>query len=79
MIIAAAAALKKKGFDFQRKLEVVAQDLDWKGVHMCDLELSLLGIEAIVVQGNTLSDPYKKGVTLRSNMLVTPAKKGMLL
>lgn len=79
MVIAAAAALKEKGFDFQRNLEVVAQDLDWKGVYMCYLQLSLLGIRAIVVQGNTLSDPYKKGATPRSNMLVTPAKKGMLL
>lgn len=34
MIIAAAAALKEKGVDYQRKMDVVAQDLDWKGVYM---------------------------------------------
>ncbi len=79
MIIAVADVLKNRGIDYQRKMDVVAQDLDWKGVYMCYLQLSLLGIRAIVVQGNTLSDPYRKGVTPRSNILVTPAKKGMLL
>lgn len=79
MIIAVADVLKNRGIDYQREMDVVAQDLDWKGVYMCYLQLSLLGIRAIVVQGNTLSDPYIKGVTPRSNILVTPAKKGMLL
>lgn len=51
MIIATAAAMKKKGLNYQRKLEVIAQDLDWKGVYMCYLQLSLLGLRAICVQG----------------------------
>lgn len=79
MIIAVADVLKNRGIDYQREMDVVAQDLDWKGVYMCYLQLSLLGIRAIVVQGNTLSAPYRKGVAPRSNILVTPAKKGMLL
>ena len=28
----AILALKEKGVDYQRKMRVVAQDLDWKGV-----------------------------------------------
>lgn len=79
MIIAVADVLKTRGINYKRKMDVIAQDLDWKGVYMCYLQLSLLGIAAIVVQGNTLLEPYKKGATPRSNILVTPAKKGMLL
>ncbi len=51
MIIAAAEILRKEGLNHQRCMEVVAQDLDWKGVYMTYLQLSLLGIKAIVVQG----------------------------
>lgn len=79
MIIATAEALKEKGIDYQRKMEVVAQDLDWKGVYMCYLQLSLLGISAVCVQGNTLSEPYIKGRTEESHVLYTPMKRGVLL
>ena len=34
MIIAAASALKDRGINYQSKMDVVAQDLDWKGVYM---------------------------------------------
>lgn len=79
MIIAAAAVLKEKGVNYQRCMEVVAQDLDWKGVYMCYLQLSLLGIKAVCVQGNTLTEPYIPGKTETSHILVTPAKMGVLL
>lgn len=58
MIIAMANALKEKGFNFQTCMKVVAQDLDWKGVYMTYTQLSLLGIDAVVVQGDTLLEPY---------------------
>lgn len=77
MIIASVTALKNKGFDYQNNLEVVAQDLDWKGVYMCYLQLSLLGVRAICVQGDTLLEPYLEGYQ-RSRVLYTPAKKGIL-
>lgn len=77
MIIASVTALKNKGFDYQNNLEVVAQDLDWKGVYMCYLQLSLLGVCAICVQGDTLSEPYLEGYQ-QSRVLYTPAKKGIL-
>lgn len=79
MIIATASALKKNGFDWQRKMEVVAQDLDWKGVYMCYLQLSLLGIRAICVQGDTLSEPYTGRGYLPERVLYTTGKAGMLI
>lgn len=78
MIIAAALALKEKGINYQRKMHVVAQDLDWKGVYMSYLQLSLLGIKAICVQGNTLSEPYVPGYP-PERTLYTPAEMGVLL
>ena len=79
MIIAAAKILKDEGINYQKAMNVVAQDLDWKGVYMCYVQLSLLGIKAICVQGDTLADPYIQGRTPREHILITPAKRGMLL
>lgn len=79
MIIAMASVLKERGINYQQSMKVVAQDLDWKGVYMCYLQLSLLGINAVCVQGNTLSDPYIPGKTERSHILYTPARMGVLL
>lgn len=79
MIIAAAAALKKKGINYQKRMKVVAQDLDWRCVHMCYVQLSLLGIKAIVVQGDTLADPFIPGKTEASHILYTLAERGALL
>lgn len=78
MIIAAAKALRDKGVNYQRKLVVVAQDLDWKSVYMCYLQLSLLGIKATCVQGDTLEKPYTEDYP-RQRVLYTPAKMGVLL
>lgn len=79
MIIATAAVLKEKGINYQRAMKVVAQDLDWKSVYMCYLQLSLLGISAECVQGDTLCDPYIPGTTQASHILYTPARMGVLL
>lgn len=78
MIIAVAAALKADGIDYQRKMDVVAQDLDWKGVYMCYLQLSLLGVRAVCVQGDTLTEPYVFGYP-QNRVLYTPAKMGVIL
>jgi type I restriction-modification system DNA methylase subunit len=79
MIIAAAKVLHEAGIDYQQKMDVVAQDLDWKGVYMCYVQLSLLGIKAICVQGDTLREPYNPHHTEKSHMLFTPAKMGVLM
>lgn len=78
MIIAACKVLHDHGFDFQRRLDVVAQDLDWKGVYMTYLQLSLIGCRAIVVQGDTLLDPYRDGYP-PERTLRTPAMMGVLM
>lgn len=78
MIIAAAMELKSKGVNYQDELEVVAQDLDWNCVYMCYIQLSLLGISAVVVQGDTLCEPYGKD-TPKQRVMVTPMKKGVLM
>lgn len=77
MIIAAACAIRNRGQDYQRCMRVVAQDLDWKGVYMCYLQLSLLGIRAVVVQGDTLREPYVQGYP-EHRVLYTPEERGLL-
>lgn len=79
MIIAAAKVLSDAGINYQRRMKVVAQDLDWKGVYMCYVQLSLLGINAICVQGDTLQEPFDLAKTERSHMLFTPASMGVLV
>ena len=78
MIIAMACALERKGIDYQRCMKVVAQDLDWKSVYMCYLQLSLLGIRAVVVQGNTLAEPYIRGYP-DWRVMYTPGERGLLM
>lgn len=74
MIIAAVRVLHDAGIDVQCRLRVVAQDLDWKGVYMTYLQLSILGIRAKVVQGDTLGSPYDPGRTDPAHVLITPAE-----
>lgn len=75
MIIAAAKVLKDRGLNYQKCLKVVAQDLDWKGVYMTYVQLSLLGIEATVIQGDSLSGQ----VPAAEQIFYTPRKKGLIM
>jgi hypothetical protein len=75
MIIAAAKRIKEKGYDYQRTMEVVAQDVDWRSVYMTYVQLSLLGINAVVCQGDSLSN---KAIS-EENKLYTPRKAGVLI
>ena len=79
MIIAACKVLHDAGFDYQRRMNVVAQDLDWKGVYMTYLQLSLIGCRAKVVQGDTLHEPYVSKLTDSEHIMRTPALMGALL
>lgn len=78
MIIAVARVLKDRGINPQQCMDVTAQDLDWKGVYMTYLQLSILGIKATVVQRDTLVEPYQKGYS-PERVLYTPARKGLIL
>lgn len=79
MILAAAQVLKERGVNYQRAMEVVAQDLEWRVVYMCYVQLSLAGIKAVCVQGDTLLHPYIPGKADPGHIFYTPAKRGMLL
>ena len=57
---------------------MIAQDLDWNGVYMTYIQLSLLGVKATVVQGDTLHEPYRKGYDER-RVFRTPTEMGLLL
>lgn len=78
MIIAAAQVLKDRGENYQRKLDVVCQDLDWTAVYMCYVQLSLFGIRATVAQGNTLTEPCINRYPAE-RVFRTPVKMGLLL
>lgn len=55
MIIGLAKYLDSNGLNYQHLLDVTAGDLDWNSVYMCYIQLSLLGIKAKVMQGDSLS------------------------
>ena len=76
MIIAMAKTLKDAGVNYQKRLKVVAQDLDWRCVYMTYIQLSLLGIDAKVIQGNTLTNPVPAD---RKHILLTPRAMGVLI
>lgn len=78
MMIALAQIMKEQGIDYQKQLHIVAQDLDWNGVYMTYIQLSLLGIRAVVVQGDTLREPYHRGYEERY-VFRTPAEMGALI
>lgn len=69
-IIAFADQMKEKGINYQEHMIATCQDLDWNVVYMCYVQMSLYGIPAIVVQGNTLSEPYTGGYG--ENVFYTP-------
>lgn len=75
MILATAKVLNDYGINFQKRLKVVAQDLDWLGVYMTYIQCSILGIDAIVVQGDTLKEPYT-GEYPSKRILRTPKHMG---
>lgn len=78
MVIATCSYLHLIGFDYQRRLDVICQDLDWRAVYMTYLQLSLIGCRAIVIQGNTLTDPYNINYDKRRCMK-TPAMMGLIM
>ena len=78
MIIAAVKNLKERGLKPQAVLKVVAQDLDWKAVYMCYTQLSILGVDAVVVQGNTLEELDWK-TRPKKCIFRTPKNMGLLL
>ena len=50
-----AGAMKRHKIDYQTKMRAVATDIDLKCVHMAYIQLSLYGIPAVIIHGNTLT------------------------
>lgn len=55
MVIAYLKACHLAGYEYQRLLRIYAADLDSLCVHMCFIQLSLLGARATVAQQNTIT------------------------
>lgn len=55
LIIAFYLTMKKRGYNPQKQLKVIAGDLDLKSVFMCYVQLSLLGIPAKIHHSNAMS------------------------
>jgi hypothetical protein len=55
MVVAVAEAMHQEGLSYPEQLHATCIDIDIRCVHMAYLQLSLLGIPAIVVHGNALT------------------------
>lgn len=78
MIIAVAMKLKDMGMNYQTCMKVTAQDLDCRSVYMAYVQFSLMGLDAVVVQGDTLSEPYGPGCP-PERVWKTPRRMGVIL
>lgn len=55
MILGFARALRDCKYNYQRQMVVTATDIDLKCVYMTFLQLSLYGIPAVVIHGNSIT------------------------
>lgn len=78
MIIETINKIKNKNPNWQKEIDVVASDVDIHSVHMCYVQLSLLGISATVFQGNALENKNQKGIS-QNLIFCTPRKMGWLI
>lgn len=80
LIIGACKAIHNRGINYQKCLKVTAQDIDCLGVYMTYLQLSLLGVDAVVAQGDTLCEPYSPGKPYKkSRVWRSPKNTGALI
>lgn len=74
LILAYLKTLKDNDINYQKKVKIVAQDLDFRSVYMTYIQLSLVGARAKVVQGDTLAEPV---MTDKNRIFLTPMWKGL--
>ena len=55
MLLGFTQAMKERGYNHSQQLSVSAIDIDLKCVYMCYIQLSLYGIPAIVIHGDSLT------------------------
>ena len=79
MLIAACKVLFNRGIDWQRNVRFHCADLDSLCVHMCYVQLSLLGARAIVKRQNTITmqvfDTFISPTEMLWPMMICPAEK----
>lgn len=75
MILAAAKIIQEKGYDPQQTMIITAQDLDYRCVYMTYIMLSLYGLKAKCIQGDTLSGEEPK----KRNIWYTPKYMGVII
>lgn len=64
MLIAACGYLKERGINYQKRVRFYANDLDLLCVHMCYIQMTLLGARAIVEHKDTITQKcYDRFVT----------------
>lgn len=56
MVLGAAKAMANRHLNYQTQMLVTGIDIDMKCVQMAYLQLSLLGIPAVIIHGNSLTD-----------------------
>lgn len=74
LILAFLKILKDNGINYQKRVKIVAQDLDFRSVYMTYVQLSLVGARAKVIQGDTLAEPNVKD---NNYIFYTPMWKGL--
>lgn len=81
MVIAIAQELLESGKDYRWMMRGICQDLDSNCVHMCYVQLSLLGIDAVIARGDALADPYPETLNAKyteERLWRTPRNMGMI-
>ena len=77
MLIAAANLARRSGkLNPQKDIVFYAQDIDPTVALMCYIQLSVLGLKAIVKIGDTLSDPMVEGDMEKECVWITPMLAG---
>lgn len=75
MILAAAKVYEQRGGNYQKNMRVTAQDIDWNSIYMTYVQLSWCGIDAVCIQGNTLTGDKPD----RMNIFRTPKNTGVIM
>lgn len=75
LILAFLKILKDNNINYQKRVKIIAQDLDFRSVYMTYIQLSLVGAKAKVVQCDTLTELYTKD---KNCIFYTPMWKGLL-
>jgi len=70
MLVAACAHMKELGYNINRQVCIYAQDIDSKCANMTYIQLSLLGVPAMVITGDTIRmECRRKAVTPMWSMM----------